>query len=102
MDNGKHVVSKVELAARLDASLVFPGSELLEERGYDEGDGWGFDGIMQRPMVTRRYATGASPDVVKDWYGSQLTARWMATHLDALDDGRLRAWDREVHPTPMG
>jgi hypothetical protein len=41
-------VSKVELAARLD-SLVFPGSERLQGEGYDEGEGWGFDGIMQTP-----------------------------------------------------
>ncbi len=111
MDNGKDVVSKVELAARLDASLVLPGSELLEERGYDEGDGWGFDGIMQTPMVTRRYATEASPDVVKDWFGSQLTANgWRRTltrsKLDIYERGTekftLRLWGKPKRLSPTG
>lgn len=111
MDNGKDGVSKVELSARLDASLVFPGSELLQEEGYEAGEGWGFDGIMKTPMVTRRYATESGPDVVRDWYGSQLTENgWRRTlaksRLDiyerASEKFTLRLWGKPMRLGPTG
>lgn len=103
-------VSKVELAARLD-SLVFPGSELLQEEGYDAGEGWGFDRLMQTPMVTRRYATEASTNAVREWYVSQLTANgWRRTltksRLDIYERGTgrftLRLWGKPATLSDAG
>jgi hypothetical protein len=73
--SGKSGVSKEELAAREEASLAFPGSALLEEKGYNEGEGWGFDGMALTAMLTRRYATDAEDTVVVDWFNTELSAR---------------------------
>lgn len=73
--SGKSGVSKEAPAAREEASLAFPGSALLEEKGYDEGEGWGFDGMALTAMLTRRYATDAEDAVVVEWFNAELSAR---------------------------
>jgi hypothetical protein len=73
--SGKSGVSKEELAAREEASLAFPGSTLLEEKGYNEGEGWGFDDMALTAMLTRRYATDAQDTVVVEWFKAELSDR---------------------------
>lgn len=57
--SGKSGVSKEALAAREEASLAFPGSDLLEEKGYNEGEGWGFDGMAKREQTMKRFVSGS-------------------------------------------
>jgi hypothetical protein len=73
--SGKRCVSKEELAAREEASLAFPGSALIEEKGYNEGEGWVFDGMALTAMLNRRYATDAEDSAVVDWFNDELSAR---------------------------
>jgi hypothetical protein len=63
------------LAATEEGGLTFPGSALLEEEHYDEGEGWGFDAVQLSAMLNRRYAVEADPDEVMAWFDEQLRQR---------------------------
>ena len=68
-------ITQAEMAAREEANLRYPASRLVEERGYDEGEGWGFDLLQKSAMLSRRWAVDADAGDVRSWYREQLTAR---------------------------
>jgi hypothetical protein len=62
-------------------------------------------------MVSRRYATEASPDVVREWYGSQLTANELQRTLTKsmldiyereTEKFTLRLWGKPTRLFPSG
>jgi hypothetical protein len=64
-----------DLAAREEAGLAFPGSRLVQEMQYDEGEGWGFDNVQKTAMLQRTFTVDADADDVQDWYRTQLALR---------------------------
>ena len=74
-DDARRHLSWRDLAAREEAALAFPGSRLVDERGYDEGEGWGFDDLQKSAMLQREYLVDADGDDVHDWFRTQLAAR---------------------------
>ncbi len=75
-------ITKEELAACEEANLSYPGSRFVPEtaRGYDEGQGWGFDALQRSAMVYREWIADAEPDEILHWAQTQLTARgWTVT-----------------------
>ena len=69
-----------ELAEREEGRLQYPGSRLLDQSGFNEGDGWGFDRLLKSAMLQRRWAADAETDHVLEWYLEQLTARGWELH----------------------
>lgn len=79
--------SKEDLAKREEASLCFPGSRLVQEEGYDEGEGWGFDRIQKGAMLQRRWSVDADSEEVRNWFRERLEERgWKLGTSDAWGD----------------
>ncbi len=73
-------ITKAEMAAREESMLGFPRSRLVQEKGYDEGEGCGFDGMNTSAMYQRRWSALTDSETLRHWYRDQLTARgWERT-----------------------
>lgn len=79
-DQGHTGISWKELAAREESDLCFPESRLVQEDHYNEGEGWGFDRIVQDAMLQRHWRVDAEADQVHDWFRDQLIARGWELH----------------------
>jgi hypothetical protein len=66
------VITKEMLAEPQESKLRFPGAQLVSEEGHDEGEAWSH-GMYRDAMVRRRWNFDAEVQVVRDWYGQQLT-----------------------------
>jgi hypothetical protein len=66
------VITKETLAEWPESKLHFPRAELVSEEGHDEGEAWSH-GMHRDAMVRRRWNFDAEVQVVRDWYGQQLT-----------------------------
>src|SRR4051794_30634824 len=66
------MVTKKEMALRPEAELAYPGSVLVWEKGWDEGEGHGFDDMDKSAAITRWRKVGADPEAIHAWYGQQL------------------------------
>jgi hypothetical protein len=83
----------------------------LRNAGTKKGKVGALTASLQTPRVTRRYATEASPDVVKEWYDSQLTGSgWrrtltrsmMAIYERGTEKFTLRLWGKPKRLSPTG
>ena len=79
-DRGTVRLTWRELAEQEEGRLQYPGSRLLDQSGFNEGDGWGFDRLLKSAMLERRWAADAETDQVLEWYLEQLTARGWELH----------------------
>jgi hypothetical protein len=79
-DRGTVQLTWRELAEREEGRLQYPGSRLLDQSGFNEGDGWGFDRLLKSAMLQRRWAADAEADQVMEWFLEQLTARGWELH----------------------
>jgi hypothetical protein len=52
----------------------------LDQSGFTEGDGWGFDRLLKSAMLQRRWAADAEADQVLEWFLERLTARSWELH----------------------
>ena len=69
-----------ELAAREEGGLRLPGSRLVDEVGYNEGRGWGFDGLQESAMYQTHWTVDAATDAVHEWFRRQLDTRGWELH----------------------
>jgi hypothetical protein len=72
-----------DLAKREEAGLAYPGSRLVEEGGYSEGEGWFDPSVLTGAGAYRGYVVDAELSEVHEWFRSELAAR---------------GWGREVRP----
>jgi hypothetical protein len=79
-DRGTVRLTWRELAEREEGRLQYPGSRLLDQSGFNEDDGWGFDRLLKSAMLQRRWAADAEADQVLEWFHEQLTARGWELH----------------------
>jgi hypothetical protein len=73
-------ISWRELAAREEGQLHLPGSRAVEEVGYDEGQGWGFDRLQKSAMYQSHWTVDAEADEMEEWFRQRLTARGWELH----------------------
>jgi hypothetical protein len=69
-----------QLAAREEGGLRLPGSAFMEEVGYNEGEGWGFDRLQKSAMYQCHWTVNADAHEVEEWFREQLTARGWELH----------------------
>ena len=68
-----------DLATREESELAFPGSRLVEEKGYDEGEGWFDPSVLKGAGLYRGYLVDADGNEVLEWFRTQLANRgWEA------------------------
>jgi hypothetical protein len=79
-DRGTVRLTWRELAEREEGRLHYPASRLLDQSGFNEGDGWGFDRLLKSAMLQRRWAADAEAHQVLEWFHEQLTARGWELH----------------------
>ena len=110
-ERGFSGISWLELASRDEGGLRLPGSRFVEEVGYNEGEGWGFDHLQKSAMYQRHWTVDAEANDVEEWFREQLTSRGWELHtsqrrpagvpIDADFYGRgpatfiLRVWSEE-------
>jgi hypothetical protein len=76
----RFTLSWQELAAREEGGLRLPGSRLVDEVGYNEGKGWGFDGLQKSAMYQTHWTVDAATDGVHEWFRRQLNPRGWELH----------------------
>ncbi|MGH9077412.1 MAG: hypothetical protein ACRDY0_08170 [Acidimicrobiales bacterium] len=64
-----------EIASRDEAALAYPGSVLIHEQVWGEGEHHGHDGMETSASITRWRRVEADPDAILDWYRDRLVAR---------------------------
>jgi len=74
-DEERPTLSWRDLATREEAGLAFPGSRLVEEGGYDEGEGWFDPSVLKGAGLYRGYLSDADGNEVHEWFRTQLANR---------------------------
>ena len=79
-------ITGAQMAAREEATLRYPGSDLVFEDAYDEGQGHGFDNLDRSALISRWWRTDAEPRAVFDWFRHELTSRGWKEQGDSISE----------------
>lgn len=91
-------MSKEEMAARPEAQLEYPGSMLVWERGWDEGEG--LNDFDKSAAITRWRKVDAAPEAIQAWYREQLEARGWTRGVSS-EDGIMDTYRRGPEDDPQ-
>jgi hypothetical protein len=87
------------MAARPEARLCYPGAVLVWEKGYDEGQGHGFDDADTSAAISRWRKTETAAETILSWYAEQLSGLgWV--HGGSSDDGIMHTYLRGTDADP--